>query len=207
MRGPSQLKREFVRKWAKGLHVYSSSNKEMSFLERKKAIKLSADVAMAATRTHTTCWGRAVIAEASNDDTSKVAAEHVLGHDDTNNNNINNVMCWVKKGRGMCNNINKKVIRSKKILRKSCAVGRRRKMEVAMATSSSCIIAKRMVKKKTQMLKSLVPGGKLMNDDVFLIQEALDYIISLQVQVNVMRRLAKLADQFVDHRGKGAVNY
>lgn len=173
------------------------------------AIKLSADIAMASTRTRTTCWGRAVIAEASNDDTSKVVAEHVLGHDDTNNNNIN-VMSWVKKGWGMCNNINKKVIRSKKILRKSCAVGRRRKMEVGkvvMATNSnSCIIAKRMVKKRTQMLKSLVPGGKLMDDDVFLIQEALDYIISLQVQVNVMRRLAKITDQFVDHRGgKGAV--
>lgn len=188
MRGPSQVKREFLRKWAKGLQIYSDSNKDMSFLERKKAIKLSADVAMAST---TTCWGRALIADASKNRTTKVVVEHVLGHDE---NISNNNVSWLKKSPALCST-NKKV-RFKKILRKSCALCRQRKTEPPKVLATC--VAKRMVKKRTQMLKNLVPGGKLM-DDVSIIQEALDYIISLRVQVKVMRQLAKISE-LVNHR-------
>ncbi|KAE8657952.1 hypothetical protein F3Y22_tig00116976pilonHSYRG00183 [Hibiscus syriacus] len=47
-----------------GLQRWSFSNKEMGILERKKAIKLSADIAMASARNGTTCWSRALIANA-----------------------------------------------------------------------------------------------------------------------------------------------
>ncbi|KAL4295909.1 hypothetical protein GQ457_12G025070 [Hibiscus cannabinus] len=63
MRRPcDSLKREFLKKWMTGLQSCSSSNKDMSILERKKAIKLSADVAMACARNGATCWSRALIA-------------------------------------------------------------------------------------------------------------------------------------------------
>lgn len=156
---------------------------------------MSADVAMASTTSATTCWGRALIADASKNHTTKVVVEHVLGgHDRENITNHNVSWLRLKKSSAICST-NKKV-RFKKILRKSCALGRLRKTEPPKVLPTC--IAKRMVKKRTQMLKNLVPGGKLM-DDVSIIQEALDYIISLRVQVKVMRQLAKISEP-VNHR-------
>ncbi|CDP02897.1 unnamed protein product [Coffea canephora] len=78
MRSASSLRQEFLKKWLKGLQIYSGSKKEMSILERKKAIKLSADIAMASTRISTSSWSRALMARASNDATNKVLVQHVL---------------------------------------------------------------------------------------------------------------------------------
>jgi hypothetical protein len=50
-----------------------------------------------------------------------------------------------------------------------------------------------MVNRRTQVLKSLVPGGEFM-DDISLIEETLDYIESLRAQVDVMRTLAKATE-------------
>lgn len=158
---------------------------------------MSADVAMASTTSATTCWAHALIADASKDHSTKVVVEHVLGHDE---NITNNNVSRLKNSSAMCST-NKKV-RFKKILRKSCALGRLRKMEPPKVLPTC--VAKRMVKKRTQMLKNLVPGGKLM-DDVSIIQEALDYIISLRVQVKVMRRLAKISE-LVNHRDKAVTS-
>ncbi|KAL4397699.1 hypothetical protein AHAS_Ahas01G0218000 [Arachis hypogaea] len=66
MRNQRSVKQEFLRKWITGLRRYSCDEKKnMSFLERKKAIKLSADIAMASTRDKTTRWSQALIANAS----------------------------------------------------------------------------------------------------------------------------------------------
>ncbi|CBI36613.3 unnamed protein product, partial [Vitis vinifera] len=78
MRPPTSLKKEFLKKWIMGLQLCSSSKKEMSFLERKKAIKLSADVAMASARNATTRWSRALISNASKDDSNKGLVECIL---------------------------------------------------------------------------------------------------------------------------------
>ncbi|XP_022756528.1 transcription factor IBH1-like 1 [Durio zibethinus] len=187
MRPPSSLKQEFLKKWITGLQRCSSSKRNMSILERTKAIKLSADVAMASARNSTTCWSRALIANASKDGSDgKHLVEQILG--------LESERLMMKKastGALVCN----KRIRSKKILKRSCRIPRTRKCvpQVALATS----IAKRMVRKRTQVLKSLIPGGEFMNE-VSLIEETLDYIISLRVQVDVMRGLAGVSE-LVNH--------
>ncbi|XVE71739.1 hypothetical protein DITRI_Ditri10aG0176000 [Diplodiscus trichospermus] len=183
MSPPSSLKQEFLKKWITGLKRCSSSKRNMNILERKKAIKLSADVAMASARNGTTCWSRALIANASkNSSDDKHLVEQILGPDSERL-----IMKKVPTRALVCN----KRIRSKKILKRSSGIRRTRKCapQAALATS----IAKRLVRNRTQVLKSLIPGGEFMNE-VSLIEEALDYIIALRTQVDVMRSIASVSE-------------
>ncbi|XP_004242648.1 transcription factor IBH1-like 1 [Solanum lycopersicum] len=184
MRNPNSLKQEFLKKWIKGLQICNATKKNMSIMERKKAIKLSADIAMASTRKSTIYWSHALMKNALKDDTNKIIMKNILGSNDDNNNNNNNLK---KTSMGINSMSQNGIIRSKKIIKKSCKISRR-----ARKIISPNIIAKKMVKKRTKVLKSLVPGGEYM-DDASLIKETLDYIISLRVQVDVMRHLANNA--------------
>ncbi|VVA18117.1 PREDICTED: mRNAion factor [Prunus dulcis] len=172
MRNSTSLKQEFLKKWIKGLQVCnSSSEKKMTILERKKAIKMSADIAMASTRNGTTCWSRAVVANATQ--SNRVVVERILGpHKPSRSVSMVMHKKILKKSRRVCSS------RSRRVLM--------RKRDVAKTHS----IAKRLVWKKTQVLKSLVPGGEFMEDEMCLIAETLDYIVSLRAQVDVMRCLA-----------------
>lgn len=168
------LKQEFFKKWIKGLRIYSNFKKEMTILERKKAIKLSADVAIASTRDAATHWSQALMAEVSGDGAaSKIVVEQILGRK----------VAGKKAPTIAC---------SKKIVRRSHWRKARR------VVRSSASIAKKLVRNRTRVLKRLVPGGEEM-DGVSLIKETLDYIASLQVQVDVMRHLAA-AGQRLDPR-------
>ncbi|KAL2481063.1 sequence-specific DNA binding transcription factor [Abeliophyllum distichum] len=177
------LKHEFLKKWIKGLHIYSNFKKDMSILERKKAIKLSADVAIASTRNASTRWSRTVMANISKNETNKnkILVEQVFSDSGV-------IKKKASSGLMACRNR----IKSKKILRRSHITQiRARKMGPHAVKASS--IAKKLVKNRTQVLKSLVPGGENM-DEISLIKETLDYIVSLRVQVDVMRRLASAAE-------------
>ncbi|XP_009602570.1 transcription factor IBH1-like 1 [Nicotiana tomentosiformis] len=186
MRNPISVKQEFLKKWIQGLKAYNGTKKEMSIMERKKAIKLSADVAMASTRnSKTTYWSHALIANASEDDNNKFIVTHILGDDDSER---------IKKASIMRLAMSQKSFRSKKILKKSCSISRKTKQMAPRIGLARCM-ARRLVKKRTQVLKTLVPGGEYMDNDMSLIKETLDYILSLRVQVDVMRHLANATDQ------------
>ncbi|KAG8367673.1 hypothetical protein BUALT_Bualt16G0097400 [Buddleja alternifolia] len=168
------LKQDFLKKWIKGLQIYTNFKKAktMSIFERKKAIKLSADVAMASTRNPMTRWSRAVMANVPTDDdnASKILVEQLSGRK------------IEKKALITC---------SRKILRRSRIKARR---VVRKSTVKASSIAKKLVKNRTRVLKRLVPGGEEM-DEICLIKETLDYILSLRVQVDVMRHLALAAER------------
>ncbi|GAA0148119.1 DNA-binding transcription factor [Lithospermum erythrorhizon] len=181
MQNNSLRKKEFMGKWLKGLQKYNSSSKDMNFLERKKAIKITSDIAMASTRKAGTFWSQALLANASNDDSNKTILEHMLG---TNSKIVERASTTLL---GLANN-NSKKIRSKKILKKSCMAKRVKRIDSHVGLAC-CVIAKKLMKKRTQVLKNLVPGGKYLKKDS-LIRETLDYIASLRVQVDVMRSLA-----------------
>ncbi|KAK4344446.1 hypothetical protein RND71_037540 [Anisodus tanguticus] len=181
MRNTSSLKQEFLKKWIQALKACSAKKKEMSIMERKKAIKLSADLAMASTRNSTTYWSHALMANASQDNKNKFIVPHILGNNDSDQR--------IKRLA-----MSHKNMRSKKILKKSCSISRRSKKMVLGRR-----IARRvLVKKRTQVLKGLVPGGEYM-DDTCLIKETLDYILSLRVQVDVMRYLTNNATHELSH--------
>ncbi|KAK6942380.1 hypothetical protein RJ641_027757 [Dillenia turbinata] len=186
---PSSIEKAFLKKWLKGLQALSSSSssstskKEMSIFERKKAIKLSADVAMASLKNGTTSWSRALIQNASKDDNNRTLLKNMLGS-----------QCDEKLSRGptttsmMCS----MRVRSKRVLRRSCRWRRVRKITKDQRVHAGSM-AKRLVKKRTQVLRSLVPGGEYM-DEYSLFEETLDYIMSLRAQVDVMRRLANASE-------------
>ncbi|KAK5813981.1 hypothetical protein E1A91_A08G262800v1 [Gossypium mustelinum] len=153
----STLKQEFVKKWIMGLQRCKFSNKNMSIFERKKAIKLSADTAMASARKGLTCWSRALI---STPDRSAVPTT-------------------TRRASLAC----KKIVKRSRRIRRTAKCGAARKRQITRS------IAQCLVRKRTQILKSLIPGGEFMNE-VCLIEETLDYITSLRVQVDVMRSLA-----------------
>lgn len=182
MRAPSSLKQEFLRKWILGLQICSSSAKSMSISERKKAIKLSADIAMASARNGRTSWSRALIASASKDDNhGKLFVQQILGSDCER---LTKISTSIKR------------LRCKKILKKSSGTIIRRRMKRIPDKAVASSIAKQMVKKRTQILKSLVPGGVFM-DEVSLIEETLDYILSLRAQIDVMRSLAEATEMMM----------
>ncbi|KAJ6857260.1 transcription factor bHLH148-like isoform X1 [Populus alba x Populus x berolinensis] len=180
MRDPISLKQQFLKKWILGLQVCGSGKQNMSILERKKAIQLSADIALACTRDGRTCWSRALIANASKHDDNKVLVQHMLAPESER---------LKKASIGLV--MDNKRVTWKKILKRCCCIKRVRKSEPQVVLAKS--IAKRMVNRRAQVLKSLVPGGEFM-DDISLIEETLDYIESLQAQVDVMRTLAKATE-------------
>ncbi|KAK4761921.1 hypothetical protein SAY87_029805 [Trapa incisa] len=169
----SLLRQKFLKKWVKLLQLYSSSEKLATVIERKKLIELSADVALASARGGTTRWSRALIASAFKD-----------SHDKT--------PCCANGGERTLHGSITRKITSKKVLQRI----RGGASKEAQASSSNWIpassIAKRLVKKRTKLLKKIVPGGESM-DNVSLISETLDYIISLRAQIDVMRSLVYLS--------------
>ncbi|KAE8726431.1 hypothetical protein F3Y22_tig00006988pilonHSYRG00007 [Hibiscus syriacus] len=156
MRPCNSLKREFLKNWIMGLQRCSFSKKEMGILERKKAIKLSADIAMASARNGTTRWSRSLIANAYSKHEKHLVSKGAF-------------MEYSKR------------IRSKKIIKRSCRRRRRRR-------------SKGLVRERKRILKGLSPGGELMNE-VSLIEESLDYIVSLRAQVDVMRSLVSASER------------
>ncbi|XP_024960086.1 transcription factor IBH1-like 1 [Cynara cardunculus var. scolymus] len=181
----SNLKREFLKKWVRGLQICCSSKKEMDLQERKKKIKLCADIALASAKNATTSWSNALISEAKKDGENAILVDNLVGPE--------SYFEPTKTAHRTTGNCHRRV-RSKKILKKSCNVGQRFKKKMGPPRFDlATYVAKRLVKKRTQVLKRLVPGGEAM-DEFSLIKEALDYILSLRVQVDVMRSFANATE-------------
>jgi len=203
MQSESSLKREFLRKWLMGLEKCSSSEEKISLLERKKAIKLTADLAMASTRnsnsyTRKFSWSQALLSKVSKDIETCFLAKRILGpgqpellsqaHYGSFNNNATRRSTRITSRRRLG-----VVHRNKKKKKKTTKIKSAKNSYKVRARA----IAKRLVKKRTQILKGLVPGGEAM-DENSLIKEALDYIVSLRAQVDVMHHLAN-SSQLLNH--------
>ncbi|CAN6862336.1 unnamed protein product [Brassica oleracea var. botrytis] len=149
----NMVKQEFIKKWITTLHMLDSSVEHpMNVTERKNAIRLSSDIAMAATRSGATIWSRALISRTRKYTTTcKPVAHRIL-----------------KKARNRIKN------------------------RCTTITRNGIFGAKMRVRKRTELLKSLVPGGELIYDKDYLIRETLDYIVYLQAQVDVMRTVAAI---------------
>jgi hypothetical protein len=65
----------------------------------------------------------------------------------------------------------------------------------ALAAVSSREIARRLVRKRTKVLRSMIPGGQLLADEVTLLREAMDYVVHLHAQADVLWRVSKATTQ------------
>ncbi|XP_073283275.1 transcription factor IBH1-like 1 [Primulina huaijiensis] len=175
----SSLKQEFLKNWIKGLQLHTNFNKNTTILERRKAIKLSADIAIASTRNSTTRWSRALISDASRDGSNKTLIEKISGREAPRKDSFGLIRC------------------SKKIMKRSRVTRQiRARKAVLPSVVGASLIEKKLVKSRTRALKRLVPGGEDM-DEISLIKETIDYIVSLRVQVDVMGRMASVADRLI----------
>jgi hypothetical protein len=59
--------------------------------------------------------------------------------------------------------------------------------------SSSSEVARRLVKKRDKVLRRMIPGGELIADEISLLHEAMDYVVHLHAQVDVLRRVSRAA--------------
>lgn len=186
------LKQEFLKKWIEGLEEFKYSKKNMGILERKKAIKSSADLAMATARKGTSFWSQTIIAKATQNNDQSNGVEGTQTYEDQ-------PRLLIMKYREEASS-NRLFNQRRKIMKRSVRRALLRKNIIGhkrVVVPNSHSIAKQLVKKRTHVLKGLIPGGKCL-DQTCLIMETLDYIVSLQAQVDVMRCLATAA-----HLGNG----
>ncbi|XP_077222730.1 transcription factor IBH1-like 1 [Tasmannia lanceolata] len=174
MQDSNSFKRVFLKKLLVGLQHNDFKSKNMSSLERKKAIKISSDVALAFARDGAN-WSRALIRNVYKQEKNKTLVRSILGEE------------FERLTKPSNENLTSKMVRSKRILRRSYTVRRIRKSAPKRILASA--LAKRLLKSRTKVLKFLIPGGESM-DELSLLDETVDYIVSLRAQVDVMRRLA-----------------
>lgn len=183
------LKQDFLKKWIKGVQICNPFKKDMNTLDRKNAIKLTADVAIASTRNTNIQWSHALMSDVvSRDESSRILVEQVSGRKIEKKTTAGLVTCRkiVQKSRSIASRKARRVIEPRRGMKAACMV-------------------KKLVKSRTKVLKSLVPGGKEL-DEVALISETLDYIMSLRVQVDVMRHVVNAAEKLDHHGSKGYCN-
>ncbi|KAI4376786.1 hypothetical protein MLD38_014504 [Melastoma candidum] len=190
MHNPSKVKQKILKKFIMGLRSCNSSHENLSVSERRRIIKLSADLALASVRNGSRRWSRAIIEEASRSPDNKGLVQQMLGSD--GDNHLPGPIPWEgrsdRNGAGHVTKSKSVVAASSKKIVKRCRRVRRSNGR-APRRNEAASIAKRLVKKRTQLLKDFVPGGRDM-DDVSLIEETLDYMVWLRAQVDVMRALA-----------------
>ncbi|XP_015689139.2 transcription factor IBH1-like 1 [Oryza brachyantha] len=174
--GSGRLKRALLRNLILGLRKAGVASREMGFHERKSAIKRAADAALASARGDAPCWSRSLAAELARHRSSAIrpapSAEPC-------------------KALATPPRPSRKMV-CKKILRRSLL--RRPKPGNTTAANraygAGVVLARAMVRKRTNVLKEIVPGGKAL-DVCTLLGETLDYAVSLKAQVDVMQLLVR----------------
>ncbi|MQL78726.1 hypothetical protein Taro_011163 [Colocasia esculenta] len=170
MQATASFKLTLLRGMLAGLSGVSSRN--MGLLERKAAIKHAADMAMAAARGSGARWSRALLTDLS----KRKAAPTGAG---------SRLQSRPLHGCG-ASSFGRKFLR-RSFRERSCRAWKRRPA-APRGVASASILARRMVKKRAQVLRRLVPGADAL-DGFSLLEETLDYAVSLRAQVELMRGL------------------
>ncbi|KAF8658590.1 hypothetical protein HU200_059051 [Digitaria exilis] len=164
------FKRELLKNLLLGLRARTEacSFDAMGIHERKLSIKLSADVAMAAARGVAggrARWPTAIMA---------AAAAASSGNPRT---------CKVARSR--CKRVVRRCVDAKRMRRRGCCAAAR-----SAAATTSSEVARRMVRRRTMALRKMIPGGDAAGDEAALLREAMDYVVHLRAQVDVLRRVS-----------------
>ncbi|KAK3155499.1 hypothetical protein QOZ80_2BG0203980 [Eleusine coracana subsp. coracana] len=166
MQGSKQFKRAILKNLLLGLRKsgIASTSRNMSFHEKKTAVRHAADAALATARGTAPCWSRSLAAELSHGlDARRTAAAECS---------------WPRKT--MCKSVLRRQRRS---------LIRARPKSKAMVNAAG-ILARAMVRRRTRALREVVPGGRGM-DECTLLGETLDYAVSLKAQVEAMQHLLR----------------
>ncbi|KAK1269810.1 hypothetical protein QJS04_geneDACA022870 [Acorus gramineus] len=172
MQASNAFKAAFLRKMLEGLQLGLQTSENMSLAERKEVVKVSSDVAMAFARGGAN-WSRAIITNLSKEGKTKSLVRTMLGKDVERFNKPSHTS---------------KKVTTKKILKRSYRIRRTVRKSFASGLTRS------LVKKRTQVLKRIVPGGDSLNDELSFLGETLDYVVSLKARVDLMQGIANAVD-------------
>ena len=178
MRGPSaagngavaSFKRDLLRNLLRGLRARSFD--AMSLQERKRAVKCSADVAMAKARGAAAGgararWPKAVLAAAAAAASSSSSPA---------------ATCDARRSR------------FKRVVVRRCVGAKRvRRGCYAAANNAAAAASSDVARRRTMALRKVITGGDAARDEAALLREAVDYVVHLRAQVDVLRRVSAAA--------------
>ncbi|XP_062217597.1 transcription factor IBH1-like 1 [Phragmites australis] len=164
MQGSKKFKNAILKNLLLGLRKKGGVEpRDMSFDERKTAIRHAADAALATARGAAPCWSRSLAAELSHG-----------GH-------------LRPRARRTASECKSSMMTCKRILRRRSLRPRPRTKATAKAAG---VLARAMARRRAKALREIVPGGRGM-DECTLLGETLDYAVSLKAQVDAMQLLLK----------------
>ena len=191
MHAPRKFRKAFMAQLLVSLRAAGQASKSMGLRERRDAVRLSSDVAMAlaSARAAPRSWARALVARHAAERCNEALMRRIMGG------------AGYEMAAAAAAARSRKEARSRRIVRRSRRVcsgsaGRKRRSLLAAAASggagrcSAMAAAKRMVKARLQVLRSLVPGGEALRG-LSLLSETLDYVVCLKTQVELMQCLCK----------------
>ena len=191
MHAPRKFRKAFMAQLLVSLRAAGQASKSMGLRERRDAVRLSSDVAMAlaSARAAPRSWARALVARHATERRNEALMRRIMGG------------AGYEMAAAAAAARSRKEARSRRIVRRSRRVcsgsaGRKRRSLLAAAASggagrcSAMAAAKRMVKARLQVLRSLVPGGEALRG-LSLLSETLDYVVCLKTQVELMQCLCK----------------
>ncbi|OEL32890.1 hypothetical protein BAE44_0006091 [Dichanthelium oligosanthes] len=188
MYAPRKFKKAFMAQLLVSLRAAGQASKSMGLRERRDAVRLSSDVAMALASARageaprSTAWARALVARHAAERRNEALMRRIMGGAGYE------MAAAAARSR--------KEARSRRIVRRSrrvCSGAERKRRSSLTAASGRCsamAAARRMVKARLQVLRSLVPGGEALRG-LSLLSETLDYVVCLKTQVELMQCLCK----------------
>ena len=200
MHAPRRFKKAFMAQLLLSLRAAGQASKSMGLRERRDAVRLSSDVAMALASSararpsaaRSTAWARALVARHAAEQRNEALLRRIMG-------GAGYEMAAAAAAAARV----RKEARSRRIVRRSrrvcsaAAAGRKRRSLLQRAAGSgggsrcsAMVAASRMVKARLQVLRSLVPGGEAMRG-LSLLTETLDYVVCLKTQVELLQCLCK----------------
>ncbi|KAG8087025.1 hypothetical protein GUJ93_ZPchr0010g7304 [Zizania palustris] len=192
MHDPRRFKRAFMERLLLSLQVAGLTSKSMGLRERRDAVRLSSDVAMASSRGRGAPWARALVARHAAERRNEALLRRIMGGSGYER---------AAAAAAAAAAAGRKEIRSKKIVRRSHRVcsSRRKRRSLVMATPAAASgamssSARRMVKGRLRLLRRLVPGAESLHG-FSLLTETLDYVVCLKTQVELMQSLCKGSQQ------------
>ncbi|KAL6659183.1 hypothetical protein ACP70R_003223 [Stipagrostis hirtigluma subsp. patula] len=192
MHAPGRFKKAFMAQLLVSLRAAGEASKSMGLRERRDAVRLSSDVAMAlasarrraaSSSSAPSCatWARALVARHAAERRNEALMRRIMG-------GAGYERAAAAAAGARKEDRSRRIVRRSRRLLCSCRAGRKRRS--SLAASGGAMAARRMVRARLQVLRRLVPGGEELRG-LSLLSETLDYVACLKTQVELMQRLCK----------------
>ncbi|CAO2168617.1 unnamed protein product [Urochloa humidicola] len=190
MHAPRKFKKAFMAQLLVSLRAAGQASKSMGLRERRDAVRLSSDVAMAlasSSRARATApapaWARALVARHAAERRNEALMRRIMGGAGYE------MAAAAAAARGRKEARSRRIVRRSRRVCSGAAAGRKRRA-ASLAGGGAMAAARRMVRARLQVLRSLVPGGEELRG-LSLLSETLDYVVCLKTQVELMQCLCK----------------